>query len=144
MLDSPLHPTFPLSPVDKTIITPSPKMIIIILTNTVEAHYEICCCVVTKSCLTLCDPMDCSPPGSSVHGISQARILQWVAISFSKESSRPRDWTCISCLAGRFFTTEPPGKPIIDNQNSRGGETLSICIWRQDTFPISSWYLNYF
>ena len=54
--------------------------------------------------------MDYSPPGSSVHGISQPSILKWVAISFSKELSQPRDQTCISCLAGRFFTTEPPGK----------------------------------
>jgi len=49
--------------------------------------------------------MGCSPPGSSVHGISQARILEWVAISFSR-SSRPRDQTHVSCLAGGFFTTE--------------------------------------
>ena len=55
--------------------------------------------------------MDCSPPGFSVHGISQGRILEWVAISFSKDSSWPRDRTCISCLAGGFFTIEPPGKP---------------------------------
>ena len=47
--------------------------------------------LVTKSCLTLCDPMDCSQPGSSVHGISQARILEWVAISFSRGSSQPRN-----------------------------------------------------
>ena len=46
---------------------------------------------VTQSCPTLCDPMDCSPPGSSVHGILQGRILEWGAISFSKGSSRPRD-----------------------------------------------------
>ena len=59
-----------------------------------------------------CDSMNCSPPGSSVHGISQARILEWVAISFSKGSSQPRGQTCISCLAYRFFTTEPPGKPL--------------------------------
>ena len=45
-----------------------------------------------------------SPPGSSVHGILQARILEWVAISFSKGSSWPRDWTQVSCIAGRFFT----------------------------------------
>jgi len=44
-----------------------------------------------QSCPTLCDPTDCSPPGSSVHGILQARILEWVAISFSRASSRPRD-----------------------------------------------------
>ena len=57
---------------------------------------------------TLCDPMGCSPPGSSVHGISQASILEWVAISFSRRSSRSKDWSrisCISCLAGGFFTT---------------------------------------
>ena len=52
-------------------------------------------CLVTQSCLTPCDPMKCSPPGSSVHGISQARILKWVAISFSRRSSWPRDWTCV-------------------------------------------------
>ena len=69
-----------------------------------------CCCLVAQSCPTLCDPMDCSPPGSSVHGISQARILEWVAISFSRRSSQPRDRIHVSSLAGRFFTSEPPGK----------------------------------
>ena len=54
----------------------------------------------------------CSPPGSSVHGISQARILEWVAISFSRESSWSRDRTHVSCIAGRFYTTEPPRKPL--------------------------------
>ena len=56
---------------------------------------------VAQSCPTLCDPMDCSLPGSSVHWILQARILEWVAISFSRESSWPRDWTQVSCIAGR-------------------------------------------
>ena len=60
--------------------------------------------LVAHSCLTLCDPMDCSPPGSSVLGIFQARILEWVAISFSRGSSRPRDQTQVSSTAGRFFT----------------------------------------
>ena len=60
--------------------------------------------LVTQSCLTLCDLMDCSPPGSSVHGILQARILEWVAISFSRGLSQPRDWTWVSCISGRFFT----------------------------------------
>jgi len=55
--------------------------------------------------------MDRRPPGSSVHGISQARILEWVAISFSRRSFQPKDQTPVSCLAGGFFTTEPPGKP---------------------------------
>ena len=59
---------------------------------------------VTQSCPTLCDPVDCIPPGSSVHGILQARILEWVAISFSRGSSQPRDRTQVSCIAGRHFT----------------------------------------
>ena len=50
-----------------------------------------CCCLVSKLCLTLCNPMDCSPPGSSVHGILQARILEWVDISFSRGFSQQRD-----------------------------------------------------
>ena len=54
--------------------------------------------------------MDCSPPGSSVHRISQARILEWVAISFSRETSWPRAWTHISCFGKEIFTTEPLGK----------------------------------
>ena len=58
--------------------------------------------LVAKSCLT-CDCMDCSLPGSSVHGISQARILEWGAISFSRASSWPRDWTWVSCIVDRFF-----------------------------------------
>ena len=63
-----------------------------------------CCCLVAKLCPTLCDPMDCSPPGSSVHGISQATILEWVAISFSRGFSKPRDQTHISCLTGGFLS----------------------------------------
>ena len=59
---------------------------------------------VTQSCLTLCKPMDCSLPGSSVHGIFQARILEWVAISFSRRSLPSRDWTQVSCIVGRHFT----------------------------------------
>ena len=60
--------------------------------------------LVTQSCLTLCDLMDCSPPGSSLHGILQARILEWVAIPLSRGSSPPRDQTQVSCTAGRFLT----------------------------------------
>ena len=58
----------------------------------------------SQSCLALCDPMDCSPPGSSIHGIFWARVLEWVAISFSRGSSRPRGWTKVSFIAGRHFT----------------------------------------
>ena len=68
--------------------------------------YHNVLCLVAQSCLTLCDPMNCSPPGSSVHGILQARILEWVAISSSRGSFRAKDWTHIHfCTAGRFFTT---------------------------------------
>ena len=59
---------------------------------------------VAQSCSTLCNPMDCSLPGSSVRGILQARVLEWVAIPFSRGSSLPRDWTQVSCIAGRRFT----------------------------------------
>ena len=72
-------------------------------------------CSVIQLWLTLCNPMDCCPQSSSTHGLLQARILEWVAISYSRGSSRPRDQThvsCISALAGRFFTTPPPGKPF--------------------------------
>ena len=58
-----------------------------------------------KSCPILCDPMDYSLPGSSDHGISQAKILKWVAIPFFRESSQPRDRTLFSCIAEIFFTT---------------------------------------
>ena len=65
----------------------------------------VCVCVLfTQLRLTLCDPMNCSPPGSSVHGIFQARILEWVAIPFSRGFSQPRDQTHISHIAGRFFS----------------------------------------
>ena len=57
-----------------------------------------------QSCLTLCDPMDYSLPGSSVHGILQARTLEWFAMPFSRRSSQPRDWAWVSCTAGRLFT----------------------------------------
>ena len=65
---------------------------------------DTCVHEVAQLCLTLCNPMDCSPPGPSVHGIFQARVLEWVAISFSRGSSQPRDWTQVSCIAGRRFT----------------------------------------
>ena len=58
----------------------------------------VCVCVCVQSCLTLCNSMDCGLPGSSVHGIFQARILEWVAISSSRGSSQPREWTHVSCV----------------------------------------------
>ena len=61
--------------------------------------------LVAPLCPTLGIPMDCSPPGSSVYGILQARTLSWAAIPFSRGSSQPRDQTQVSCIVGRFFTT---------------------------------------
>ena len=78
-------------------------------------QHSVCMCAVTQSYLTLCDPLDWSPPGSSVHGISQARILQWAAVPFSRGSSLPRaldsanpHWQADS------FPMVPPGKPGTD------------------------------
>ena len=76
----------------------------------------MCVCMRAKSlqlCLTLWDPTDYSPPGSSVQGILQTRILEWVAMPSSRVSSWPRGRThisCGSCIADRFFTAQPPGK----------------------------------
>ena len=64
-------------------------------------HYRCMCTKLLQSCLTLYSPMDCSPPGSSVHGILQARILKWVAMPSFRGSSQPRDQThvpCVSCI----------------------------------------------
>ena len=66
--------------------------------------YYLCYVFVAQSCPTLCDPMDWGSPGSSVHRILQGRILDWVAISFSRRSSQPRDWTQVSSIAGWLFT----------------------------------------
>ena len=75
---------------------------------------KLLCCVVilnAESCPTLCDPVDCSPPSSSVHGISQARILKWVAVSFSGGSSQPRDWSWVSCV-GRWIYQGSPNSTL--------------------------------
>ena len=92
-----------------------------------------CCCLIAWSCPTLCDPMDCSPSGSSVHGILQARILEWVAMPSCRASSQPRDQTQVSCTAGRF--SEPPGNP-----KNTGVGNLSLL---QGIFPTqeSNWGL---
>ena len=76
--------------------------------------------------------MDCSPPGSSVLGISQVRILEWVAISFSRRSSQPRDWTWIFCTAGRFFT-------VWDTKGRRNSPQLSVlqCLFLVHTLSVS-------
>ena len=86
--------------------------------------------LVAQLCPTLWDPMDCGPPGSSVHGILLARILEWVAISFFRGSTRPRDWTQVSCIVEKAMAThsstlvweipwtEEPG--MLQSMGSRG------------------------
>ena len=88
------------------------------------------CAQSLQSRLMVCDPIDSSPPGFSVHGIFQARILEWVAISFSRGSSQPRDQTHVSCIAGRFFTTKPPGNsnfPLVI-YSTHGNACISVLL----------------
>ena len=98
-----------------------------------------CSCSVAQSCLTLCEPVDCSPPGSSVHGISQARILEWVAISSCRGSSRPRDPTHVSCTGRRI----PYHWAIREAQESPGHVLLqgfwSACVGVPGGRGSSSW-----
>ena len=75
-----------------------------------------CAWQLLQSCLTFWDPMDCSPPGSSVYGIFQAKLVEWVAMPSSRASFWPRDWiciSCVSCVAGGFFTRWVIGEALI-------------------------------
>ena len=83
-----------------------------------------------------CDPMDCSPPGSSIHEILQARILEQVAISFSRGSSRPWDWTWVSCIAGRFFTIWATREAPLKERHLFWGQKELTC------FLSGSWLLH--
>ena len=76
--------------------------------NAGESESEI-----AQSCPTLCNPLDCSLSGSSVHGIFQARVLEWIAISFSRGSSQPRNRTRVSHIVGRCFTVFLGGSPAM-------------------------------
>ena len=96
-------------------------------------HICSCCavCLVTQLCATLCNPMNGSPPGSSVMGILQGRILEWVAMPSPRGSSQPRDQTQVFHTAGGLLMSEPPGKP---KNNGVGSLSLlhiyaSIHIW---------------
>ena len=99
-------------------------------------------CVCAQLCPTLCDPMNCSPPGPSVHGILQARILEWVAISSSRGSSQPRNWTYVSWVSsiGRQALYElrhcgSPSSPVVTDRSAHGGQlwgdwgSCSQCLW---------------
>ena len=91
----------------------------LVLRAGVGAYLEVKWSEVAQSCPTLCDPTDCSPPGSSVHGIFQAWTLEWVAISFSRGSSWPRDWTRSPTLRADALSSELPGKPTWGGQENR-------------------------
>ena len=86
--------------------------------------------LVTLSCLTLCDPMDCRPPGSSVYGILHTRILEQATIPFSRGSSQPRNWIRVFCIAGRFLTVcimrEVHPKPMGCSKSSSWGTLTAI------------------
>ena len=85
-----------------------------------------------SACLSLGSPIDCSPPGSSVHGILQAAILEQAALPSSRGSSRPGDRTvspAAPALAGRFFTTEPPGKPGREKNQPQNMATRRVDRW---------------
>ena len=85
--------------------------------------------LVTQACLTVYDPTDWSPPGSSVHGISQARKLKWVAISFSRGSFQPRDQSYVSCIAGRFFAVWASREaPKASNTILNRSESVILCL----------------
>ena len=84
-------------------------LILLLLMITLFVHV---CVLVAQLCPTLCNPTNCTPPGSSVYGILQARILEWVAIPFSRGSSQPRDRTLVSRITGRFFTVWATGKSL--------------------------------
>ena len=84
----------------------SSEIAAILISNPIDCFFSFLERVseVAQLCLTLWDPMGCSLPDSTIHGVFQARILEWVAISFSRRSSRPRDWTRVSGIVGRRFT----------------------------------------
>ena len=83
-------------------------------------------CLVAQSCLTLCDPMSCSPPDSSVHGILQTRILEWVAMPSSRGSSQPRDRTQVSCIAGGLPTVWATREAQTTKKGGKGRQKQTI------------------
>ena len=100
-------------------------------------------CAVAQSCPALYDPMDCSPSGSFVRGISQVRILAWVAISSSRGSSRPGIESASLARAGGFFTTEPSGKYYVSNPNLRKQVMSSLLYrWRDEEIKTQNIFLK--
>ena len=96
-------------------------------------------CMCAQSCLTLCNPMDCGPPGSSIHGILQARILEWGAISSSRGSSWPRNRTVSPALAGGFFATEPISPCLYNLTREPRMTSVSLGGWRSVSGSVIAW-----
>ena len=100
---------------------------------------------VAQSCLTLCDPMDCSLSGSSIHGIFQARVLEWIVISFSRGSSWPKNRTQVSRIAGRCFTVWATREAKLNKQGDNIQPWYTpFPIWNQSAVPypvltVASW-----
>ena len=99
--------------------------------NWVYLFLYSCCCLVTKSCPTLYNCMDCTPSDSSVRGILQQRVLEWVAIFFSRGSFRPRDWTCVSCIGRHILyhwaTRKVPYIPTANLWDAKN--ILQLCMY---------------
>ena len=104
--------------------------------SNLQAPWLFCrCCAVSQSHPTLCDPLDCSPPGSPVHGILQARILEGVAMPSSRGSSPPRCHTYVSCIAGGFFTHTDYQHPFIKTKPAEqdyDSQETNICMWDRE------------
>ena len=88
---------------------------------------------VSQSCLTLCHPMDYSLLGSSVHGIFQARVLEWIAMSFSRGPSRPRNRTQVSRIAGRRFTVWATREALISHSRKPGSKWVTTQLWLSES-----------
>ena len=110
--------------------------------------YFIILSEVAQPCPTLCDPMDCSLPSFSVHGVFQARILEWVSISFSRGSSPPRDQTRSPALQADALPSEPPEKPLCYIKKAAKSVLIQLCITPQCSceentfssfFPMDCW-----
>ena len=91
-----------------------------------------CCCLVTKSCSSLCNSINSSPPGSSVCGISQMRIVEWVVLPFCRESSRPWDQTHISCIAADSLWLSHQGSPSLYLPSMYLFPCLFVCLLPMD------------
>ena len=97
------------------------------------SHRRGLCAQTLQSRSTLCDPVDCSPSVSSVHGILQARILDWIAMLFSRGSSRPKDQTCTSCITSRFFTDWATREA---HHTGSWGSKLGLQLWPGANGPV--------